>query len=84
MTEAQDVGWRVGAFALEALSPKAGAEMTTVAVWHAYKQWCVRSRLVPLAEAIFFEEFSNIAVAAGLERRQRGGNVSWLDVALKS
>ena len=82
--ETKTVGWQVATFALERLRPDAGCDSGSSAIWEAYRAWCERRGAVPLAFAVFHAEFQNVAEAAGLQRRQVGAHVHYLQVRLES
>lgn len=69
-------------FALRRVMPASGQQVTCTATFAAYRDWCLASQAVPLREAQFTEAFETLAREAGIPIRQRGSNLSFVDVAL--
>ncbi len=76
------LGWQIGVFALERIRPEVGSGAGSSAVWETYRKWCEEKKAVPLAFAVFHEEFEKVAEAAGIVRRQVGAHVMYEGVAL--
>lgn len=76
------LGWQIGVFALERIKPEDGSGAGSSAVWESYRKWCEDKKVVPLAFAVFHEEFEKVAEAAGIVRQQVGAHVMYEGVAL--
>ena len=73
----------VDTYMLARLAPEPSHLVTCSAAFDDYRSWCVREGLAPLREALFTDQMMSIARAAGIGLRQRGGNLSFLDTALR-
>lgn len=73
----------VEAYVLARVAPEPGAQVTCSAVFEDYRSWCARETLIPLREVEFVGAFEQVAREAGIPLRQRGGNLSFLDMALR-
>ena len=76
---------RLGAvekYALARVTPAPGELVTCSQLFSDYRSWCVREGLAPLREAVFTEAFEVLAREAEIPIRQRGSNLSFVDVAL--
>jgi hypothetical protein len=79
-------GWRVASFAADRLEYAEKSAVTTTTLWNEYLAWCRTSAqqpMVPLSMGDFYQAMDEIAVAAGLGRRQRGGHILYDGVAVK-
>lgn len=84
MAESEEVlGWQVGMFAVERLSPDEKSGAGSSAIWECYRDWCAERKLVPLAFAVFHAEFEKVAEAAGIGRRQVGAHVAFEGLRLE-
>lgn len=75
--KAETLGWQVATFAADRLTPDEKSGAGSSAVWEAYVQWCRDKNAVPLAFAVFHVEFSKVADAVGIVRRQVGAHVNY-------
>ncbi|HEX2842150.1 hypothetical protein [Hyphomicrobium sp.] len=83
MTESKDtLGWQVGVFALERISPEPNSGAGSSAIWESYCNWCEGRNAVPLAFSVFHAEFDKVAEATGIVRRQVGAHVLYEGIAL--
>lgn len=62
--------------------PAPGKLVTCSQLFADYRSWCVREGLAPLREPVFTEAFETLAREAEIPIRQRGSNLSFVDVAL--
>lgn len=72
----------VESYALARVSPHPGGMITCSAVFDDYRAWCARSCLITLREPAFTAAFEEFAREVGIRLRQRGGNLSFMDMAL--
>jgi hypothetical protein len=72
----------VEAYCLERVTPAQGRQVTCSMVFKDYSAWCERRGFVPLREASFVEAFETLVREVGIPLRQRGSNLSFLDLAL--
>lgn len=71
------------AYALARVVPGVGQQVTCSALFSDYRVWCGTAGLVALREAAFISAFEELARTVGIPLRQRGGNLSFMDVALR-
>lgn len=83
VTEAGRLG-AVEAYMRARVVPEPGKQLTSSAVFEDYRRWCVLEGLAPYREAPFLATFEAIARQVGIPLRQRGGNLSFLDVAMNN
>ena len=70
----------VEAYMLARVAPDAGHQIACSAAFEYYRTWCAAEGLAPLREAAFVIALEEIARAAGIPLRQRGSNLSFMDV----
>lgn len=80
--EPTELGWRLATFALDTLHPDPKQMVTITEVWTAYAAWCASNSFVPIAYAIFVQEFERLANETGMRRYQSGANLVFPGVAL--
>lgn len=80
MVDGEKVGWRVAGYAAERLAPVEDSSLSTVDIWNDYQRWCQAGAMMPLAEAVFLDEFDSVVREAGIGRQQVGAHVSYLHV----
>jgi len=71
------------AYALARVGPVAGVQVTCSALFEDYRAWCGAQGFVALRESEFVAAFEAVAREVSIPLRQRGGNLSFLDVALR-
>lgn len=69
-------------YMLARVVPEPGRQITCSAVFADYREWCADTSAVPLREAAFIASFETVARASGIRLRQRGGNLSFMDMGL--
>jgi hypothetical protein len=79
-----EVGRYIARFALDCLKPVEKEAVTSTALYRVYEDWCKQKGYIPLLEAIFFEQFNQIANEAGIELFRTGANVVYRNVGLKT
>ena len=72
----------VDAYALDRFLQLKGNQVTCSAVYADYRIWCASRHAIPLRETEFVAAVEELARSVGIPFRQRGGNLSFLDVAL--
>lgn len=80
----EELGWQVATFAADRLHPDEYSCVGSSAVWEAYLAWCRERHAVPLAFAVFHNEFEKVAEAVGMKRRQVGAHVNYDGVRVES
>ncbi len=78
-------GGRLGtveAFALARVVPQSGKLVTCSDIFVDYRVWCEREGQTPLREPQFTEAFEMLAREIEIPIRQRGSNLSFVDVTL--
>jgi len=78
-----EVGRYIARFALDCLKPVEKEAVTSTALYRVYEDWCKQKGYIPLLEAIFFEQFNQVANEAGMEIFRTGANVVYRNVGLK-
>lgn len=73
----------VEAYMLARVASKPASQVTCSAAFEDYRGWCVVRGDIPLREAEFVAAFEGLARQAGIPLRQRGGNLSFMDMTLK-
>ena len=79
-----EVGRYIARFALDCLKPVEKEAVTSTALYRVYEDWCKQKGYIPLLEAIFFEQFNQVANEAGMEIFRTGANVVYRNVGLKT
>lgn len=72
----------VEAYAIARVAPDPGRLVTCSDVFADYRSWCDQGGLAPLREPQFTEAFEMFAREVGIPVRQRGSNLSFVDVTL--
>jgi hypothetical protein len=72
----------VEAYALARVVPEPGRQVTCSDAFVDYRAWCEREGQAPLREPQFMEAFEVLAREVGIPIRQRGSNLSFVDVML--
>jgi hypothetical protein len=72
----------VDAYMMDRVVPAAGKMVTCSEVFEDYRAWCDRGGMAPLREGEFVDAFESLARTVGVELRQRGGNLSFLEMGL--
>lgn len=67
---------------LARVGPEPGSQVTCSAAFEDDRAWCAGRGDIPLREAEFVAAFEEVARQAGIALRQRGGNLSFMDMAL--
>ena len=78
-----EVGLYIARFALDCLVPVEGKAETSTALYRVYEGWCKQKGYIPLLEAIFFEQFHQVAGEAGIELFKTGANVVYRNVGIR-
>jgi hypothetical protein len=79
-----EVGRYIARFALDCLKPVEGEAVTSTALYRVYEDWCKQKGYIPLLEAIFFDQFNQVANEAEMEIFRTGANVVYRNVGLKT
>ena len=69
-------------FMLERLEPKAGAQLSGGDLFLAYRKWCSKNALIPMARRQFGNEFAQLAAASGIVFSGQKGHGVYRDVAV--
>ena len=72
----------VEAFMLARVVPRAGGLVTCSEAFADYRRWCADHDLAPLREAEFLSVFETVARSSAIPVRQRGSNMTFVDMGL--
>lgn len=82
-SDADDISWRVGIFALERLQPDPDSWLSPNVLWADYSSWCRRKEVRPLQVENFLEKFDDAAASLGVRKMRAGNTIGYARVALK-
>lgn len=82
-SNADDISWRVGIFALERLRPDPDNWLSPNVLWADYASWCKRKEVQPLPVEDFMEKFDDAAASLGVRKMRAGNSIGYARVSLK-